>query len=87
MPTLQATGTLFCIATIAESNNLKINAKKTKVMTTDGSPAKVYLNKVQIKQVPKFKYLASLVQEKVVASSNGDPQQNQTGNGSVCILR
>ena len=43
--------------------------KKTKVITTDGSPANVYLDGIQIKQIEKYKYLGSLLQEKKVAST------------------
>ncbi|XP_023231892.1 uncharacterized protein LOC111631815 [Centruroides sculpturatus] len=65
-----ATDTLYDIATIAQSYGLKINVDKTKVLTTDGSRATVYLNGVQIEQVQEFKYLGSLIKEKKVASSN-----------------
>uniref|UniRef100_A0A669EVJ2 Reverse transcriptase domain-containing protein n=1 Tax=Oreochromis niloticus TaxID=8128 RepID=A0A669EVJ2_ORENI len=47
----------------------KLNAEKTKVLTTDGSPAIVHLDGVQIEQVQQFKYLGSLIEEKKVASS------------------
>ena len=54
---------------IAQSYDLKFNADKTKDITTDGSPANVYLDGIQIEQVEKFKYLGSLLQEKKVAST------------------
>ena len=62
-----ATNILYNIVHIAQSYGLKINADKTKVITTDGSPANVYLDGIQIEQVEKFKYLGSLLQEKKVA--------------------
>uniref|UniRef100_A0A914XBV3 Reverse transcriptase domain-containing protein n=1 Tax=Plectus sambesii TaxID=2011161 RepID=A0A914XBV3_9BILA len=65
----EATDTLYNIAQIAQSYGLKINAEKTKALTTDGLPAHVHLNGVQIEQVREFKYLGSLVQEKKTASS------------------
>ena len=65
----EATSILCNIAHIAQSYGLKINADKTKVITTDGSPANVYLEGIQIEQVEKFKYLGSLLQEKKVAST------------------
>ena len=61
----EATNILYNIACIAQSYGLKINADKT----MDGSPANVYLEGIQIKQVEKFKYLGSLLQEKKVAST------------------
>ena len=64
-----ATNILYNIAHIVQSYSLKINADKTKVITTDGSPANVYLEGIQIKQVEKIKYLGSLLQEKKVAST------------------
>ena len=62
----KATNILYNIAHIAQSYGLKINADKTKVINTDGSPANVYLEGIQIEQVKKFKYLGSLLQEKKV---------------------
>ena len=62
-----ATSILCNIAHIAQSYGLKINADKTKVITTDGSPANVYLEGIQIDHIEKFKY--SLLQEKKVAST------------------
>ena len=41
---VEATDCLNDIADIAKSYDLKINAEKTKVLTTDGSPAHVHLN-------------------------------------------
>ena len=55
----EATNILYNIAHITQSYSLKINADKTKVMTTDGSPANVYLEGIQIEQVEKIKYLGS----------------------------
>lgn len=52
----EATDTLYNIARIAQSYGLKINAEKTKALTTDGSPAHVHLDRVQIEQVHEFKY-------------------------------
>ncbi|CAI5653223.1 unnamed protein product [Oreochromis niloticus] len=65
----KVTDILFDIAWHSKPYGLKINAEKTKVLTTDGSPAIVHLDGVQIKQVQQFKYLGSLVEEKKVASS------------------
>ncbi|EYB95097.1 hypothetical protein Y032_0164g3565 [Ancylostoma ceylanicum] len=57
------------IAEVAESYRLRINGDKTKIMTTDGSEAKVYLEGVQLDQVQEFKYLGSLLEEKKVAAT------------------
>ena len=65
-----ATDILKDIAHTAQSYGLQINAEKTKVITTDGSTANVFLNGTQIEQVKEFKYLGSLVQEKRIASTN-----------------
>ena len=65
----KATNILYNITHIAQSYGLKINADKTKVITTDGSSANIYLDGIQIEQVEKFKYLGSLLQEKKVAST------------------
>ncbi|KAL7872676.1 hypothetical protein AOLI_G00117470 [Acnodon oligacanthus] len=64
-----ATGTLYDIANTAAMYGLKINADKTKVLTTDGSPATVHLHGTQLEQVEEFKYLGSIVQQKKVAAS------------------
>ena len=50
----EATGILCNILHIAQSYGLKIIADKTKVITTDGSPATVYLDGIQIEQVEKI---------------------------------
>ena len=65
----EATNILYNIAHIAQSYGLNINADKTKVITTDGSPANVYLEGIQIEQVENIKYLGSLLQENKVAST------------------
>ncbi|RXN27750.1 hypothetical protein ROHU_019759 [Labeo rohita] len=65
----EATDILYDIARHARPYGLKISAEKTKVMTTDGSPAAVYLEDVQLEQVQKFKYLSSLIQEKKIAAT------------------
>lgn len=65
----EATHILYDIARHSKLYGLKVNAEKTKVLTTDGSPTIVHLNGVQIKQVQQFQYLGSLVEEKKVASS------------------
>lgn len=49
---------------ITQSHSLKINADKTKVMAIDGSQVNVYLE-----QVKAFKYLESLLQEKIKVAS------------------
>lgn len=64
----EATEILGDIADAAAPYGLKINADKTKVLTTDGSQTIVFLNGTQIEQVHEFKYLGSIVQEKKVAS-------------------
>ncbi|KAI2650200.1 putative 149 kDa protein [Labeo rohita] len=64
-----ATDILYDIARHARPYGLKISAEKTKVMTTDGSPAIVYLEDVHLEQVQKFKYLGSLIQEKKIAAT------------------
>ncbi|RXN27394.1 hypothetical protein ROHU_020086 [Labeo rohita] len=63
----EAADILYDIARHARPYGLKISAKKTKVMTTDGSSATVYLEDVQLEQVQKLKYLGSLIQEKKIA--------------------
>ena len=84
----EATNILYNNAHIAQSYGLKINANKTKVITTDGSPANVYLEGIQIEQVEKFKYLGSLLQEKKVASTaEVYRSSNWTGNSSICLTQ
>lgn len=61
---MMPTDILFVIACIGQSYGLK-----TKVLTTDGSPAIVHLDGDQIEQVQKFKYLGTMVQEKKVATT------------------
>ena len=51
---VEATSILCNIAHIAQSYGLKINADKTKVITTNGSPAIIYLDGIQIEQVEQF---------------------------------
>ncbi len=63
----KVTNTLNYISRFAEPFRLKINTDKTKVLTTDGSPANMYFEGIQIDQVQNFKYLGSLVQEKKIA--------------------
>ncbi|EYC27241.1 hypothetical protein Y032_0009g600 [Ancylostoma ceylanicum] len=65
----EATDIISSIAEVAESYGLRINGDKTKIMTTDGSEAKVYLEGVQLEQVQEFKYLGSLSEEKKVAAT------------------
>uniref|UniRef100_A0A3P9D8H3 Uncharacterized protein n=1 Tax=Maylandia zebra TaxID=106582 RepID=A0A3P9D8H3_9CICH len=65
----EATHILYDISRHSKLYGLKVNAEKTKVLTTDGSPMIVHLDGVQIKQVQQFQYLGSLVEEKKVASS------------------
>ncbi|RXN17950.1 hypothetical protein ROHU_026500 [Labeo rohita] len=50
----EATDILYDIARHARPYGLKISAEKTKVMTTDGSPATVYLEDVLLEQVQKI---------------------------------
>ncbi len=63
----KATDTLNDISRITEPFGLKINIDKTKVLTTDGSPANMYLEGITIEHVQNFKYLGFLVQEKKIA--------------------
>ncbi len=63
----EATDTLNDISRITEPFRLKINIDKTKVLTTDGSPANMYLEGIKIEHVQNFKYLGFLVQEKKIA--------------------
>ncbi|EYC03920.1 hypothetical protein Y032_0091g2500 [Ancylostoma ceylanicum] len=65
----EATDIISSIAEVAESYGLRINGDKTKIMTTDGSEAKVYLEGVQLEQVQEFKYLGSLLEENEVAAT------------------
>ncbi|EYC02030.1 hypothetical protein Y032_0102g3441 [Ancylostoma ceylanicum] len=65
----KATDIISSIAEVAESYGLRINGDKTKIMTTNGSEAKVYLEGVQLEQVQEFKYLGSLLEEKKVAAT------------------
>lgn len=66
----EATDILFQVARTALTYGLRINAEKTKVLTTDGSVANVHLEGVQIEQFGEFKYLGSLIeQQKVTATS------------------
>ncbi len=60
----EATDTLNDISRFTEPFGLKINIDKTKVLTTDGSPANMYLEGIKIEHVQNFKYLGSLVQER-----------------------
>ncbi|KAK6041872.1 hypothetical protein COOONC_17176 [Cooperia oncophora] len=64
----EATNIMCSLSEIAQSYGLKINAEKTKVMTSDGSPASVRLGSVALEQVSNFKYLGSVVQERKVAA-------------------
>ncbi len=50
----EATCILCDIACIAQSYGLKINADKTKVLSTDGSLAIIHLDGDQIEQVQQF---------------------------------
>ena len=65
----EATNTLHDITQTAQTFGLQINVEKTKILLTDGPPAYVYLNGVQIEQVTEFKYLGSLIHEKKIAST------------------
>ena len=79
----EATNILHDIAIVAEPYGLKINSDKTKVLTSDGSPAIVFLNNLQIEQVKEFKYLGSYVQEKKIDSSFDI--QNRIGQASTAF--
>uniref|UniRef100_A0A0N4Y8C1 Reverse transcriptase domain-containing protein n=1 Tax=Nippostrongylus brasiliensis TaxID=27835 RepID=A0A0N4Y8C1_NIPBR len=57
------------IATTAYPYGLIINAKKTKVLTSDGTPDAVFLDNKQLEHANSFKYLSSLIQGKIVASA------------------
>ncbi|EYB96255.1 hypothetical protein Y032_0152g2888 [Ancylostoma ceylanicum] len=65
----EATDIISSIAKIAESHGLTINGDKAKIMTTDGSEAKVDLEGVQLEQVREFKYLVSLLEDKKIAAT------------------
>ncbi|KAL0192339.1 hypothetical protein M9458_010635, partial [Cirrhinus mrigala] len=69
----EATDILYDIACHARPYGLKISAEKTKVMTTDGSPATVYLEDVQLEQVQKFK--------EENCSDGGHSLKNRTSDG------
>lgn len=62
----ETTHVLYDITRHSKLYGLKVNAEKTKVLTTDGSPTIVHLDGVQIKQVQQFQYLGSLIEEKKV---------------------
>ena len=66
----EATDILYDIARTAQPYGLRINADKTKVLTTDGSQATVPLEGALIEQVREFKYLRSLLQEKKVVATS-----------------
>uniref|UniRef100_A0A915L601 Reverse transcriptase n=1 Tax=Romanomermis culicivorax TaxID=13658 RepID=A0A915L601_ROMCU len=65
----EVTDILHYITRNAQLYGLRINADKTKVLSTGGSLASIHLDSVQIEQVQEFKYLGSLVQEKKVVST------------------
>ena len=56
----KATGILQDLAHVAQSYALEINGNKTKVMTSDGSPATIHVSSTRVEQVREFKYLQSL---------------------------
>lgn len=57
------------IAVVGEKVGLRINAAKTKVLTSDGSIASINLNGEPIEQVENFKYLGTVIPTKVVSAS------------------
>ena len=65
----EATAIINDIQNAARPYGLIINAEKTEVLTSDGSPASVRLGDVELKQVSQFKYLGSIVQGKKVAAT------------------
>ncbi|WP_353805417.1 reverse transcriptase domain-containing protein, partial [Acinetobacter baumannii] len=66
----EATDILLDVACTALPYGLKINTEKTKVLTTDRSPAVVYLEGTQSEQVREFKYLGSVVQQQKVTATS-----------------
>uniref|UniRef100_A0A914X9I5 Reverse transcriptase domain-containing protein n=1 Tax=Plectus sambesii TaxID=2011161 RepID=A0A914X9I5_9BILA len=66
----EATDLLHRVAAEAEPYGLKINAGKTKVMSSDGSPVNVQLHGAQIEQVHEFKYLGSIIEGQKVSSTS-----------------
>lgn len=62
----EATDTLHDIACFAKPFGQKIYIDKTKVMRIDSSQVSVHLKGIQIEQVPNFKYLGSLVHDKMI---------------------
>ncbi|CAM4528368.1 unnamed protein product [Leuciscus chuanchicus] len=73
----EATDILYEIASVAQSYGLKINVDQTKVLTTDGSPADVNLDGIQIEQVQK--------EESCVYG--GDLQSNWPSNRSIRLAK
>ena len=51
----EATGILQDLALVAQIYGLEINEDKTKVMTSDGSPATIHVNSTRVEQVREFK--------------------------------
>ncbi len=64
----EANDILNDISRFTDPFGLKINIDKTKVLTTDGSQANIFLEGIKIEQVQYFKYLGSMVQEKKIAA-------------------
>ncbi|EYC40231.1 hypothetical protein Y032_0623g763 [Ancylostoma ceylanicum] len=60
----EAISILHDISMISEAYGLTINADKTTILTTDGTPVSVLLNGVELEQVQHFKYLGSIAQQK-----------------------
>ena len=65
----EATEILNDISRAAQPYGLRINEAKTKMMTSDGSNADVFLEGIRIEQVQKFKYLGSMLEEGIVAAT------------------
>ncbi|KAK6056685.1 hypothetical protein COOONC_05807 [Cooperia oncophora] len=81
----EATNIMCSLSEIAQSYGLKINAEKTKVMTSDGSPASVRLGSVALEQVSNFKYLGSVVQERKVAAEA--EVRSRIGHRVICSVK
>ncbi|VDP32123.1 unnamed protein product [Heligmosomoides polygyrus] len=72
------------IAAIALPYGSTINAERTKVLTTDGSPCTLYLDNSQIEQVAEFKYLGFIVQQnKQSLMHRGNPQHSRIGKAAM----
>ena len=65
----EASAIIHDIKDAAYPYGLTINADKTKVLTSNGSPVIINLDNVQLEQVQYFKYLGSIVEEQKIAAT------------------